>query len=222
MSVKNKVLSNTLSTVAQLNAGAQWLPALFLRLILFWEFWESGMTKLNGSNWFGSIKDSFPFPFNIIPTDVSWFMATWGEIIFSILILVGIFTRLAAMSLLVITAVATAAVHWPTDWSSLSNLWQGYAISDKGYGNFKLPLLYILMLFPLVFSGAGKLSIDELISKKIGVLVPNKQAFNLLAIGLGLIVVGLPLSFLMPVFAILLILSGFALALLYKLRTKSN
>ena len=129
---------------------------------------------------------------------------------------------LQQMSLLVITAVATAAVHWPTDWSSLSNLWQGYAISDKGYGNFKLPLLYILMLFPLVFSGAGKLSIDELMLKKIGVLVPYKQAFNLLAIGLGLIVVGLPLSFLMPAFGILLILSGFALALLYKLRTKSN
>ena len=42
--------------------------------------------------------------------------------------------------------VATAAVHWPDMWSMWSELLKGYSISDRGYGNFKLPLLFTVML----------------------------------------------------------------------------
>jgi len=63
----------------------------------------------------------------------------------------------------VLTIVATAAVHWPADWSTLAELAQGYAISNKGYGNFKLPVIFLAMLIPLLFMGAGKISFDNLI-----------------------------------------------------------
>ncbi len=39
----------------------------------------------------------------------------------------------------------------------------GHAISDQGYGNFKLPVLFMAMLLPLVFTGAGRLSVDALL-----------------------------------------------------------
>lgn len=39
---------------------------------------------------------------------------------------------------------------------------RGYVITDKGHGNFKLPVIFIAMLLPLVFMGAGKLSLDHL------------------------------------------------------------
>ena len=36
----------------------------------------------------------------------------------------------------------------------------------RGYGNFKLPLIFVAMLLPLVFTGAGRLSLDELIRRR--------------------------------------------------------
>lgn len=155
-------------TTARLRASGDYVWPLVLRLIMFWEFWESGVTKLNGKNWFADIpwadwQIGFPFPFDKISTELNWFAATWGELVFAIMILLGLFTRFAAISLIVITVVATAAVHWPADWDSLGELWKGYAITSKGFGNFKLPLLFVVMLLPLVFHGGGKLSLDRLL-----------------------------------------------------------
>ena len=149
-----------------LNHIGEWLPQLFLRLILAWEFGEAGFEKLHGSNWFANI--SFPFPFNLLPPDISWGLATYFEIIGAFALAVGIATRFFSLSLIILTIVAIAAVHWPDQWSSLSELVQGYRITDKegdGFGNYKLPLLFLIMLLPLLFSGAGKLSIDYWLRK---------------------------------------------------------
>jgi putative oxidoreductase len=145
----------------KLNQFGEWLPQLFLRLILAWEFGEAGFEKLHGSNWFADI--SFPFPISLLPPDFSWGIATWFEIIGAIALALGVATRFFSLSLIILTVVAIAAVHWPAEWSSLSELLSGYRITDKagdGFGNYKLPLLFLLMLLPLLFSGAGKLSVD--------------------------------------------------------------
>ena len=63
----------------------------------------------------------------------------------------------------VVTIVATAAVHWPAEWHSLAELAQGYVITDDGHGNFKLPLIFMVMLWPLMFFGAGQISLDALL-----------------------------------------------------------
>jgi len=153
---------------ARLRASGEYVWPLGLRLIMFWEFWESGITKLRGSNWFADIpwadwQKGFPWPFSALSNELNWQAATWGEIVFSLMILAGLFTRFAAISLIVITAVATAAVHWPAEWNGLEALWQGYVITSKGSGNFKLPVLFVLMLLPLVFHGGGKISFDHLL-----------------------------------------------------------
>jgi putative oxidoreductase len=70
------------------------------------------------------------------------------------------------LALPVLTVVAIAAVHWPSEWHGFAELWQGYAITDRGYGNFKLPLMYLFMLSSLSFSGAGRLSIDAWINRR--------------------------------------------------------
>lgn len=44
---------------------------LILRFFLAWEFFESGLEKWNGQNWFAEIQDRFPFPFNLIPADIN-------------------------------------------------------------------------------------------------------------------------------------------------------
>jgi len=150
-------------------AGA-WLALLPIRLLMAWEFGKAGLMKLNGKNWFGSVQDNFPFPFNVVPVEISWFLATWTEILGAAGLVLGLFTRFWAFSLIVLTIVAILGVHWPADWNSLAELWQGYAITDKGFGNYRIPLLFIAMLVPLMFAGAGKLSLDHFFEKKFAKL----------------------------------------------------
>lgn len=137
-----------------------WIGLLSLRLILAWEFGEAGFEKLHGSNWFAEIQDQFPWPFKLIPADINWALATGFEIVGAAALLTGLGTRFFSASLLVLTVVAMLSVHWPESWSSVGELLQGYALTDKGHGNFKLPVIYITMLLPLVFMGPGRLSLD--------------------------------------------------------------
>ncbi|MGB5491780.1 MAG: DoxX family protein [Woeseiaceae bacterium] len=150
-----------------LDPAGDWFALLPLRLLLAYEFGTAGIMKLNGSNWFGRIQDNFPFPFDVIPVEISWFMATWAEILGAACLVFGLFTRFWAFSLIVVTIVAISGVHWPAEWDSLAELWKGYAISDKGFGNYRIPLLFIVMLIPLVFKGAGKFSLDHILINKL-------------------------------------------------------
>lgn len=148
-------------------AGKYGAGLILIRLLMAYEFGKAGIGKFNGQNWFGNIQDNFIFPFNVIPADVSWFMATWFEILGAFGILVGLFTRFWAFTLVVISIVAISGVHWPADWGSLGELWESYRITKKdGSGNFRIPLLFIAMLIPLAVSGAGKLSIDDFLAKR--------------------------------------------------------
>lgn len=196
-------------TTARLEGLGAWLAPLGLRLILAWEFGEAGFEKLRGSNWFEHVRDDFPFPFSVVSPDISWAMATWFEIIGAFALALGLFTRGFAFSLLILTIVATAAVHWPAAWSTLGELWQGYAITDKGAGNFKLPLLFALMLLPLVLNGAGRLSLDHLFGRIFlpGVTAPRADG---LAWSLAGVAFGLPLAMLFPAFGLLLAVAGVA------------
>jgi putative oxidoreductase len=154
------------SITTKLNQFGEWLPQLFLRLILAWEFGEAGFEKLHGSNWFADI--TFPFPFSLLSPDISWNISIFFEIVGACALVFGIATRFFSISLIILTIVAISAVHWPTEWHSLSDLLTGYRITDKagdGFGNYKLPLLYILMFLPLLFSGAGKASVDYWLDK---------------------------------------------------------
>ena len=149
-----------------LDPAGDWLALLPIRLLMAYEFGTAGMMKFNGNNWFANYQDNFLFPFNYVPVEVSWFMATWAEILGGLCLLFGLFTRFWAFSLIIVSIVAISGVHWPDSWDSLSELWKGYAITNKGFGNYRVPLLFIAMLVPLVFSGAGKLSIDSILAKK--------------------------------------------------------
>lgn len=153
--------------INQLNQLSNSIPPLFLRLILAWEFGESGFEKLHGTNWFADL--TFPFPFNLLSPDISWAISTIFEIVGAFALAFGFATRFFTISLMILTIVAISAVHWPEHWSSLSELLKGYRIIDEegdGFGNFKLPVIYLVMFLPLLFGGAGKLSVDYWLKKK--------------------------------------------------------
>ena len=158
----------TNQVVGKLEFAGEWGALLLIRLILAYEFGKAGLMKFNGNNWFANYQDDFLFPFNVVPIEVSWFIATWAEILGSFCLVVGLFTRFWALSLIILTLVAISGVHWPSDWSGLSELWESYAVSRKSdaHGNFRIPLLFIAMLLPLMFRGAGKLSLDHILAKR--------------------------------------------------------
>jgi putative oxidoreductase len=199
------------ATTSRLEGVGSWLAPLGLRLILAWEFGEAGLEKLRGENWFAHVQDDFPLPFSLVSAELSWALATWVELLGAAALVLGLFTRFFAFSLFVLTFVATAAVHWPDSWSTLGELWQGYAISNDGYGNYKLPLLFALMLLPLVLNGAGKLSLDHALGARLLPTAGRPRAdaagWSLAAIGLGL-----PLAALFPAFG--LALAGLGAAVL--------
>ena len=142
-----------------------WIGLLPIRLLMAYEFGRAGMMKLNGNNWFANVQDNFPFPFNVVPVEISWFLATWAEILGAAGLVLGLFTRFWAFSLIILTIVAIGGVHWPDDWNSLAELWKGYSVSDKGFGNFRIPLLFLVMLIPLVVFRPDKLSIDHALAR---------------------------------------------------------
>ena len=131
------------SLFAGLDRLGAWIAPLGLRFLLAYEFWEAGVEKWRGVNWFAEIQDQFPFPFNLIPVEISWPIA----------LVLGLGTRFASLSLGILTIVAWTSVHAAN----------GYNVCDNG---FKLPLIYILMLLPLMLSGPGKLSLDHWIAAR--------------------------------------------------------
>lgn len=142
----------------------QGLAPIFPRVLLAYEFGEAGLEKLHGDNWFAGL--SFPFPFSLLPADASWALAAGLEIIAPIALILGFMTRFFSAALMVLTVTAIAAVHWPAEWHTLAELWKGYAITDQGYGNYKLPLGYLFMLSSLVLSGSGRVGVDTWLKQR--------------------------------------------------------
>jgi putative oxidoreductase len=198
--------------VSRLRAGGEVVPRLVMRLVMGWEFWESGLEKLHGENWFADIQDRFPTPFNVIPANVSWGIATWFELIGGVMLWLGLGTRFFAFSLLFLTFVATAAVHWPTMIGMWTDLAKGYAITDMGHGNFKLPLLFCVMLLPLIFNGPGKVSLDYVVARLCGAPIHPREIDDPYAWALVLAVLGLPFLMLIPALGIGLLVVAALLA----------
>ncbi|HEY9197925.1 MAG TPA: DoxX family protein [Gammaproteobacteria bacterium] len=136
-----------------MNRIGEFLPQLAIRVLLAYEFWESGVEKFRGENWFADIQDDFPFPLDLVPADISWFLATWSELLGAAALLIGLGTRLFSAALMILTLVAWISVH--------AGL--GYNVCDNG---FKLPLMYLVLFLPLLLSGPGRLSIDHLIARR--------------------------------------------------------
>ncbi len=96
------------------------LVSLGLRLILGPVLILAGWEKISGDNWFGAIEDSMPFPFNVLPVGLSWFLASWTEFLGGICLLLGLGTRLWALPLAITMWVAAASVHWDNGWPAIA------------------------------------------------------------------------------------------------------
>jgi len=197
----------------RLRAAGDWVAPLGLRLLLAYEFYSAGAMKagVDGTpGWFAN--KAFPPPFDWFPAGLNWSMVTWTEIIAGLALLFGLFTRFFAFSLVMVTTIAIVSTHWPESWSGLGQLWEGYSVSrvveDGEYrGNFRIPLLFLAMLIPLLFMGGGKLSLDQLLLQltERTDLVQDRRG-DWAALSLALLVPGVVLFYLIPMAGIPMLL----------------
>ena len=132
------------------NRAGEWSGMLGIRLLLAWEFGVAGLMKFQGNNWFEHVQGDFPFPFNMVPVEINWYIAAWSELLGAAALAVGLATRFFGATLFILTLVAWFSVH----------AGNGYNVC---YNGFKLPLIFMVMLVPLILSGPGKLSLDYLL-----------------------------------------------------------
>lgn len=132
---------------------------LLLRLWLGQEFLYAAWHKLSNMfmppEWF--VHLDFPCPLSWLPAQLNWAAAGWGELLFGLALVLGIFSRIAALGLLGITWVAVYTVHFDLGWA-------GWRLIDTEAGNgFKVPLMMALMLLVLLGHGAGRWSLEHLL-----------------------------------------------------------
>ena len=101
--------------------------ALIARLGVAAIFFQSGRTKVDGilhitDGTYTLFREEYHVP--LIPTDIAAHLATYSEHLFSILLVLGLFTRFSALAFLGMTAVIEIFVYpdaWPThlSWAAL-------------------------------------------------------------------------------------------------------
>jgi len=139
-------LAGTLLRIrAALEAVPYALLALPLRFAVATVFWNSGATKLDSwDTTLALFRDEYRVP--VIPPEIAAYMSASIELSTPFLLILGLFTRPAALVLLGMTTVIEVFVYpqaWPTH------------------------IQWAAMLLVLLCRGAGKLSLDELIYRRL-------------------------------------------------------
>lgn len=86
-------------------------------------------------------------PFNLQPSWAWLTAAAFAELIGGLLVFLGFFTRIGALMIAAVMAVAMFGVHWP----------HGFFLNNSGY---EYTLALLAMALTLIFGGGGNGSID--------------------------------------------------------------
>lgn len=147
----NGILSSYDRTIRWVGGAAiESLLLLFTRVVLSGIFWRSARTKVDEGSWF-SISDTTYYLFAEeysgvpLPSDFAAVMATISEHVFPILLVLGLFTRFSALTLLGMTMVIQIFVY-PDAWWSVHAVWAALALI-------------------LITRGGGQLSLDAALLK---------------------------------------------------------
>lgn len=124
----------------------QSLGLLLLRLAFGAMMMSHGLAKLSD---FATLETAFADPIGL-GSQLSLMMIIAAEVGASILLILGLATRLAALALAFAMCVAAFVVHAPFSFSGS-----------------ELPLVYLVVYLTLLIAGAGRYSIDHLIARKL-------------------------------------------------------
>lgn len=126
------------------------LGLLILRVLVGITMLTHGLAKLTS---FSELSATFPDPIGLGST-LSLILIIGAEVGCSLFVIVGAFTRLATIPLVFSMLVVIFVVH-----------------ANDPFQMRELPFLYLGIYILLFFTGAGKISLDSIISKKIDVSI---------------------------------------------------
>lgn len=138
---------------------ADW-QALPLRLIVGYGFLEHGYAKLaRGPDSFTGILHALGMPF---PGLLAW--ATIAvEVLCGLAVLLGVFTRLVSIPMIIVLLVAIFTVHLDNGFSSIKLQSVDAMGPHFGQPGAETDLLYLAGIVALVLGGAGSWSLDRLL-----------------------------------------------------------
>jgi putative oxidoreductase len=116
---------------------------IFLGVAMLWGHGISKWEKLFGG---GEIKFADPFGIGEVPTLA---LTVFAEVICSLLVAFGLFTRWALVPLIITMAVAVFKIH-----------------IDDGFGGMEKALLYGIGYITVFLTGPGSFSLDALFNRK--------------------------------------------------------
>jgi putative oxidoreductase len=149
LSVRSALARAASAPASALDPLQSWL-ALGLRLYAGWQFFESGLAKLQ--DWSSTLylfTDEYHVP--LLPPAVAAVVGTAGELVFPVLLWVGLCTRLAAIGLSAVNAMAVVAYAQVL-------LAPGF---EAAIGQH---VLWGLMLLVVAIHGPGRISLDALLA----------------------------------------------------------
>jgi putative oxidoreductase len=130
----------------RLSAWFSWLPPLFARIAVGWVFLWSGWGKLNALPFVTQNFREWGIPFPEIMTP----FVSGVEFVGGLLLLLGLFTRVAAVPLVIVMIVAIISAKWG-EVDSLATL--------LGFEE----VLYMALFGWLAVAGPGAVSLDRLL-----------------------------------------------------------
>lgn len=128
------------------------LLLLVMRCYVGWQFTKSGWLKL--TSW-ETTRDLFRTEYHtpLLPPDVAAVAGTFGELVFPVLLYLGLFGRVGALAMFGVNAMAVIAYRHVL-------LAEGFeaAIGDH--------VLWGLMLLTLILFGPGRISVDHWLERQ--------------------------------------------------------
>jgi len=145
---------NPLTSVVHINSALEraldslrpWL-LLALRLWVSWQFLKSGWIKI--SNWDVTLelfRSEYQVP--LLPPNLAAVVGTFGELVFPTLLVLGLLTRVGALGLFAVNAMAVIS-YW-------------HVLGSDGYeAALAQHVLWGTMLAALIVCGGGALALDQ-------------------------------------------------------------
>jgi putative oxidoreductase len=149
MSPPETAVTRAQGAIAWLTAS-QWIPVLLARLFIGYFFFETGWTKIGNLDGMAERFTGWGIPFPAVSAALS----AYTELIGGALVTLGLATRLAAIPLAINMVVAILVVNI----KRVSGLDEFVELSEP---------LYALVFLWLVFTGAGRASLDHLLWRRV-------------------------------------------------------
>ena len=145
-------IATTASRLLQMLHAIEWLGPLTVRVVFGYFWFETGIAKVHNLAGFTMRFVGWGIPYPAFSAGLS----AWTELLGGLLLMLGLFTRLVCIPMLINMAVAVTLVVS----SNLMGL-DDYVEADE--------VVYSLIFFWLLIAGPGKASLDTLLARMLGI-----------------------------------------------------